>query len=80
MVVALAAAAAPAPPREPVTRLGGDLLGVSAASPSAAWALGDTTVRGASAAVLLHWKWQELDAGGQAGPGHAVVGERGVSR
>lgn len=69
VVVALAAAAAPAPPREPVTRLGGDLIGVSAASPSAAWAVGDTTVRGASAAVLLHWNGRSWTRAAKPGPG-----------
>jgi len=69
VVVALAAAAAPAPPREPVTRLGGDLLGVSAASPSAAWAVGDTTVHGGFAAVLLHWNGRSWTRAARPGPG-----------
>jgi len=55
VVVALAAAAAPTPPGGAVTRFGGDLLGVDAASPSAAWAAGDTELHHQSATVLLHW-------------------------
>jgi len=55
VVAALAAAAAPTPPGGPVTRFGGDLFGVDAASPSAAWAVGDTELNHHSATVLLHW-------------------------
>ena len=55
VVVALAAAAAPTPPRETITRPAGDLFGVSAASPSAAWAVGTTDINHLPATVLLHW-------------------------
>ena len=55
VVVALAAAAPPTPPGGAVTRFGGDLFGVDAASPSAAWAAGDTELHHQSATVLLHW-------------------------
>ena len=55
VVAALAAAAAPVQPGAPVTRLGGDLFGVSAASPSAAWAVGETELDHQPATVLLHW-------------------------
>src|SRR2546430_15839853 len=51
----LAAAAAPAPPGGAVTRFGGGLVGVAAASPSAAWAVGGTELNHHSATVLLRW-------------------------
>lgn len=55
VVVALAAAAVPSAPRGPITRFQGVLRGVDAASPSAAWAVGDFDVNGGPATVLLHW-------------------------
>ncbi|HEV2371978.1 MAG TPA: hypothetical protein VGS19_07410 [Streptosporangiaceae bacterium] len=69
VVVTLAAAAAPSPPRGPVTQLGGVLFGVSAASPSAAWAVGDNFAGGASSTVLLHWNGRNWTTGAPPDPG-----------
>jgi hypothetical protein len=69
VVVALAAAAAPAPPGAPITRFSGDLFGVSAASPSAAWAVGETELHHQSATVLLHWNGRSWTRAASPMPG-----------
>src|SRR2546430_17733382 len=71
-VAVLAAAAAPAPPGGAVTRFGGGLVGVDAASPSAAWAVGGTELNHHSATVLLRWDgkgWRRAARAGRGNPG-----------
>jgi len=76
LVVALAAGAAPSPPRGPITNLRGQLISVSAVSPSDAWAVGLTNRH---ADLVLHWNGTRWTPATGVGPATELLGVSALS-